>query len=83
MYVRHWVGGEDPWVLREVAEFLKSLKVANEIPGLVLGKLARLNLGPLVGICWRQGCVKAIAMVPATKYDDRGGVIKYLLGYRC
>ena len=65
-FVKGWCGGlHEPCVLREVDAFAKTVKVARNVPCIILGKLAALQLGVGIGACWRAAVLKAMLSAEA------------------
>ncbi len=61
MFVKEWSGGmDDPFVLKELDSFVKTVSVIREIPAQVLAKLATLDLCPAIGVHWRMACMKCM-----------------------
>ena len=77
-FVRNWSGGlQDPTYLHDIEGFMKTLRVARDVPAAVLGSLGELDLGPGVGAEWRAACVKAMAAA-SDKHVTPSGESKYI-----
>jgi hypothetical protein len=78
LYVAKWSGGlETSMYLSEIDAWVKSLRVAREIPPVVIRRLAELDLGPGIGGEWRCACMKAMAAC-TDKYIGQAGESRYL-----
>lgn len=78
-FVREWSGGlDDPFILRDVDEYLKTLKVARKVPGFMIGKLATMDLGMEVGAVWRAACIKAMFSASSKFIDPGSGESTFL-----
>ena len=78
LYVAKWSGGlETAMYLSEIDSWIKSLRVAREIPPVVIRRLAELDLGPGIGGEWRCACMKAMAAC-TDKYTGQAGESRYI-----
>ncbi len=60
-FVKDWSGGmSDPFVLKDLDNFVKTLPNVRELPSTIIGKLAALDLGPTEGAWWRCACIKSM-----------------------
>ena len=75
-WVRSSSGGKDPFVLRDVLRFAKGLKIARELPSVVLGSFEKIYLGPSGSPYWRGAAVKA--MLSARQKDITNGINMYV-----
>ena len=58
-FVKSWSGTlTDPWVLREVDDWAKSIQQPRNVTGETFKYLAELDLGPRVGAFWRSAVLK-------------------------
>jgi hypothetical protein len=78
LYVAKWSGGlETAIYLAEIDSWIKSLRVAREIPPVVIRRLAELDLGPGIGGEWRCACMKAMAAC-TDKWIGQAGESRYI-----
>ena len=58
-FVKLWSGTlSDPWVLREVDDWAKSIREPRNVTGETFKQLAELDIGPGVGAFWRSAVLK-------------------------
>ena len=79
-FVRKWSGDgiKDPWIMSEIDAYIKTLKVTKYAPGVILGKLADMDLGPSIGGCFRAACLKAMASISDPKHVSPNGDSKFI-----
>ncbi len=71
-FTEAWMGTiDDPWVLKDFADYCGTLKNPRELPPSTVQMLVDMDLGPLVGAHWRGSCLKVIA----------GALPKYMIGH--
>ncbi len=60
-FVKEWSGGmSNPFIIEDLARFVKGSPVVREVPAILIGKIASVDLGPAQGARWRCACLKSM-----------------------